>query len=101
MEAGRVGKKRNIVTIMLTFQRQDWIFASTDGAYATQTIYTSLGGVPHSDDMAISYLAFTPQDASPEVIPYLLPSITPTGAGYEVLEDAARLNVGESVITAL
>ena len=36
--------------VVLTFQRQERIFASTDGAYATQTIYTSLGATPHTSD---------------------------------------------------
>jgi TldD protein len=69
------------MVVALTFERQERTFASTEGAYTTQTIYTSLGGVPH-------------EDVPPSMIRigrYELPFMTPTGAGYEVLEDAKVL----------
>jgi TldD protein len=68
--------------IVLMFQRQDRAFVSTDGAYATQTIYTSLGGSPHSSTPP-SQLVITAQGGR-----YTVPLITPTGAGYEAVEDA-------------
>jgi TldD protein len=95
--ANQIAKQaKGIVAVALTFQRQDRTFASTDGAYATQTIYTSLGGTPHTEKIPSSQLVFiaSVKDENQKDVygQYDVPFVTPTGAGYEVLEDAKVLD---------
>jgi TldD protein len=69
---------------IIIFDRQESTFASTDGAFYTQTIYNSLG---HGSFFSVS--------ASDPVKPIgagrAAPMISPTGAGYEVFVDADLL----------
>ena len=72
------------IDMALTFERQDRTFASTDGAYVTQTIYTSLGGSPHQD-VASSYLHIGVLIPG-KVSFYEVPGVSAVGAGYEAVE---------------
>lgn len=69
---------------IIIFDRQERIFASTDGAFYTQTVYNTLG---HGSFFSVS--------ASDPVKPIgagrASPMIMPTGAGYEVFVDAKLL----------
>lgn len=70
---------------IVEFERQERTFASTEGAFCTQTVYNSLGGR--------SYFSVTVSD------PYSRRSgrrevefFSPTGAGYEIFEQAKLLD---------
>ena len=73
---------------VLTFERQSRSFASTDGAFVTQDVYTSLGGTPH-EDLLPSTVQITAQSADGQRQVVYTPSVfSPCGKGYEAVEDA-------------
>ena len=76
------------IRLTFTFQRQDRTFASSDGGYTTQIVYTAFGGVPHESVPASGFMVDVRDRASGDAATYAVPLITPTGAGYEALEDA-------------
>jgi TldD protein len=78
--------------IVFTFEKQERTFASTDGAFTTQTVYTSLGGTPHSDVSPSQLSISIKSKDGKQNSQYSAPFVTPTGAGYEVLEDAKVLD---------
>jgi TldD protein len=70
------------VQLAMTFVRQERVFASTDGAFATQTVYTAFADIPATP----SYIVLKPQGASSCIgmtTGYQVPSIAPRGGGYE------------------
>jgi len=70
---------------IISFERQERTFASTDGAFYTQTVYNSLGGP--------SFFVVSAADpVKPVGAGRGAPFIMPTGAGYEVFEDAKLLD---------
>ena len=83
--------KQGRIGLAFTFQRQDRTFASSDGGYATQVVHTAFGAVPH-EDVPASWLNVGVTDPTTgATATYAVPVITPTGAGYEALEDAKLL----------
>lgn len=69
---------------IIIFERQERTFASTDGAFYTQTIFNSLG---HGSFFTVS----AADPVKPLGAGRAAPMITPTGAGYEVFVDADLL----------
>ena len=83
-----------VMDLSLTFERQERTFASTEGAYTTQTVYTSLGGVPHQLEIPPSHITIAASKKQmQDGLGYRLPFVTPTGAGYEALENANVLDL--------
>lgn len=69
---------------VIIFERQERTFASTDGAFYSQTVYNSLG---HG-----SFFSVIAEDPVKEIRAGRgAPMISPTGAGYEVFVDAKLL----------
>ena len=73
------------MSMVFTFERQDRTFVSSEGANVTQTIYTSLGGSPHSGTVP-SRITIQAQGSSGTQGQYHVPAVSPTGAGYEAIE---------------
>jgi TldD protein len=65
---------------IIIFERQERTFASTDGAFATQTLYNSLGN--GSSFLVSASDPVTRRSASRQV-----PFVSPTAAGYELFDE--------------
>lgn len=68
----------------ISFARQEKTFASTDGAFLTQTLYNSLGGSSVITMTVVDRLRQGSGSAWP-------PFVTASGVGYEILEDVDLL----------
>ena len=71
-----VGQQVSSIETTLNFRRQERVFASTDGAYVTQTINTAFNGESHLRLPLSSKLGHIAE----------APGISPRGGGYEVVE---------------
>jgi TldD protein len=69
------------VTSRITFERQQRAFASTDGAFCTQTVYNTLG---NNSSFSVSVADLSASRNATRSAPI----ITPTSAGYEIFTDA-------------
>ncbi len=70
---------------IVIFKRQERTFASTDGSFLTQTVYNSLGGQSFFSVGASDPVTRRSAGRAAEFF-------SPTGAGYEVFEDAKLLD---------
>ncbi len=79
----RTFRNGNAASIII-FERQERTFASTDGAFYSQTVYNSLG---HGSFFSVSAQEPVLQRAGGRGAPV----ISPTGAGYEIFTDTKLL----------
>ena len=85
--------KVNYLVVAFTFQRQDRIFASTDGTYVTQTIFTALADTPGGDPSQFWFMVPADRKAGAGTAntnrggaAYVVPEVSPQSGGYEVVE---------------
>jgi TldD protein len=70
---------------VIVFERQERTFASTDGAFCTQTVYNSLGNRSFFSVGVVDPVTRRSGGRGAEFV-------SPTGAGYEIFEDAKLLD---------
>jgi TldD protein len=71
------------------FERQERTFASTDGAFCTQTLYNSLGSDRYGNHSLILFALRRGRSGALRTAEF----VSPTAAGYEVFDDEKLLDV--------